>query len=864
MAQAAAQALLATVHPVSGQPGYYTFTNLISGTYQARFELPNGYTVTLPSGAINDPANSDAYPETYSSALTGPIVVLPNTHSPDVDAGITPIRMAIGNRLWIDINNDGLDTNEAAVVSATVELRDTSGAVISTTVTDSDGYYYFANLAEGDYVIAVPAANFAAGGALAGYRSSTPTDENVNNDENGDDNGIEQGDEIVSAVASLRYNSEPTNDGASIEDLRADGNINGNYSIDFGFWLPASLGNYVWGDANSNGLQDEPSSSGINGVTVRLLDYLGNVISTTVTANDPAGSPGYYTFTNLLSGTYQVEFDLSTLPPGTRVTSPNLGADDALDSDGDPVTGRSAPITLFPGDVDPTIDLGVITPAGLGDYVWIDADKDGQQDAGEVPVPGVNVTLYLNGVPISTTVTAASGLYQFLGLNPGVPYTVSFTLPDGFSWTTPGSDPASNLDSNVDVGGNTQPVVLAPGEYNSSIDAGLWQPSSVAIVKSTLNPGAVRAGQTLNYQIVVRNTGLTQAKQVVVDDPLPANTTYLSASPEAVVANGIATWPAVTLDPGAAFTVTLQLRVNDTISSTPVITNIAAVTTLDQSRRIASQPAVNPLNPTALTLDAFSAERQRSGVLVLWRTSLERDTLGFNVWRSASTQREDAVKVNAALIPAQTSSGGSYRFVDVDASGIFGSYWIEEIELSGASIFYGPALLASPVLLPKASAGGSELVVSSLGGVAVRANIAPAFVPLAPENTQRVAAGDTLPLAPTQPTQPVAAGGVDSPLPAASVQDGAVFEKPAQDADVQARVPQGAAPADTASVAAPTAQPEHASVSVSINSSTDAQAATRTQPLPLATLAAAAGLLLLLVTALGTGILVFWQRRPRA
>src|SRR5690606_35947517 len=42
-----------------------------------------------------------------------------------------------------------------------------------------------------------------------------------------------------------------------------------------------------------------------------------------------------------------------------RFTSPNRGGDNALDSDADTSTGRTQPITLVPGEHNPTIDAGI-------------------------------------------------------------------------------------------------------------------------------------------------------------------------------------------------------------------------------------------------------------------------------------------------------------------------------------------------------------------------------------------------------------------------------------------------------------------------------------------------------------------------
>ncbi|HEY4597507.1 MAG TPA: SdrD B-like domain-containing protein, partial [Thermoanaerobaculia bacterium] len=65
---------------------------------------------------------------------------------------------------------------------------------------------------------------------------------------------------------------------------------------------------------NANGLQDS-GEAGLSGVTVQLLDSLGNVLATTTT-----NSSGNYTFTALVAGTYTVKIVTSTLPANFEQT----------------------------------------------------------------------------------------------------------------------------------------------------------------------------------------------------------------------------------------------------------------------------------------------------------------------------------------------------------------------------------------------------------------------------------------------------------------------------------------------------------------------------------------------------------------
>jgi len=113
-----------------------------------------------------------------------------------------------------------------------------------------------------------------------------------------------------------------------------------------------SLGNYVWIDSNRNGIQDEPASLGLNGVKVYLYSAgpgvtvgNGTLIDSTVTANDFSGNPGYYTFVNLPSGNYYVQFPTSYaqfLPTPVY----NQASEVDFNSDMNPASGYSGMVTI--------------------------------------------------------------------------------------------------------------------------------------------------------------------------------------------------------------------------------------------------------------------------------------------------------------------------------------------------------------------------------------------------------------------------------------------------------------------------------------------------------------------------------------
>ena len=126
------------------------------------------------------------------------------------------------------------------------------------------------------------------------------------------------------------------------------------------------------------------------------------------------------------------------------------------------------------GQIDNSIDAGIVALAKIGNFVWEDVDGDGLQDAGEPGISGVAVTLFFsNGTPAGqTTMTDGTGLYQFC-VDPG-DYYVSFGLPTGFLFTTANAGVNDAIDSDADpVSGITAAVSVQSVEINNTLDAGL-------------------------------------------------------------------------------------------------------------------------------------------------------------------------------------------------------------------------------------------------------------------------------------------------------------------------------------------------------------------------------------------------------
>ena len=103
----------------------------------------------------------------------------------------------------------------------------------------------------------------------------------------------------------------------------------------------ASIGGFIWDDADADGIQDS-GEFGLDGRLIYLLDANGLFLASTATVD------GTFVFSDLDAGDYLLYVVASE---GTVFTSRDHGSDDSIDSDCNP-TGISDVITLGAGEVD--------------------------------------------------------------------------------------------------------------------------------------------------------------------------------------------------------------------------------------------------------------------------------------------------------------------------------------------------------------------------------------------------------------------------------------------------------------------------------------------------------------------------------
>ncbi len=421
--------------------GFYTFTNLVPTGYILGFSTPSGYTVTHKDIG-DDKLDSDADPIT---GRTGIYVLLTNENNMTIDMGVYPTVIppstgSIGDFVWEDVNQDGLQTTgERGITGVTVTLyAANSTTVIATTTTDINGYYLFAFVPAGDYYVTFS-------NIPNGYTFTLQT----NNTANGSDvNGSGDTPNFTLAAGQNR---------TDIDAGLLPGSIfNGRFG---------AIGDRVWEDVNGNGIFEPATEAGVNGIVVSLLSNTGVVLAVTVT-----DEKGYYIFDHLVAGTYSVLF--GALPTGQAYTLQNTsGSTNANDSDAG-VNGQTQPINLASSEVNLTIDAGIVTEAIIGDFVWLDTNNNGVQNVGEAGVENITVNLYDENnliIPIKTTTTNVDGIYYFHVI-PGN-YVVGFeTGTYKLVAQTVGTDNGSDADITT---GLTPVFSIVAAQQNFNIDAGV-------------------------------------------------------------------------------------------------------------------------------------------------------------------------------------------------------------------------------------------------------------------------------------------------------------------------------------------------------------------------------------------------------
>ncbi|MFA7198643.1 MAG: SdrD B-like domain-containing protein [Methanoculleus sp.] len=265
-----------------------------------------------------------------------------------------------------------------------------------------------------------------------------------NGDDDDDDNGDNNGDDNGNVTPMPTEDLTPTPTGSGDDN----GNDNGDDNLN-----TSALSGRVWYDLNADGVPDT-GEPGIPGIGVRLIGMRG------MADHAVTGPDGSYRFEAIPSGGYSgAEF---LMPDGYSCTASGNGSDvnpqDGIVAFAEGGAGRQ---TLNAGFIS---NHRPVTPAEAYGWIlgttWNDGDGDGLKNEAH-GLTDVEVRLLnADGNQVASARTGHhdwySSLYLFGPLPPGE-YSLAFTLPDEYVFTSTGgdshADPMTGTTTRFQVGG---------------------------------------------------------------------------------------------------------------------------------------------------------------------------------------------------------------------------------------------------------------------------------------------------------------------------------------------------------------------------------------------------------------------------
>jgi len=452
---------------LSDTNGNYSFTIVSPGTFTIKEVPQSGWFITLPAG-------NGTYAVTPASGAT-----ITNENFGDFQSA------TITGEVFNDLNGDGiLDNGESGLQGRTVQLFDSSGKLLSSTLTDANGNYVLTGGGVGTLTVAevVPAgwvqtypispASYSvsatsgglsfAGRNFGDFQQTTISGElfvdlNDTGTMTAGDPGLNGWTvQLLNATTNALVTTQTTSASGSYTFLVGPGSFRVREVVPAG-WIqtttnPADIvvdsgipstgvnfGNFKLGiingqtfqDFNGNGVQDA-NDTALSGWTIQLL----NPVTLSVLSSQSTGANGTFSFVASSAGTYLVR---EVLQSGWLQTT----------------TNPAAIVITTSGTVVSSENFGNFQLVTIGGQVFQDGNGDGSKNGADAGLQGWTIQLYNagTGALIASQTSDATGSYTFSNVGPGS-YSLREVLQSGWLQTTANPATITTSSGGATTGGN--------------------------------------------------------------------------------------------------------------------------------------------------------------------------------------------------------------------------------------------------------------------------------------------------------------------------------------------------------------------------------------------------------------------------
>ncbi len=312
----------------------------------------------------------------------------------------------ISVRVFVDANNNGTSgKGEGFVKNVEVSLITEDGAVAATGKTGKDGYVTL-TAPEGKYFLQATAPEDYGFGKLGSEKKHTHSI-------------LDETGARTQRSALLTLSSSQT------------------LEVGVGLQEMAVVTGTVWNDLNADGLwqKDEP---GIPGIRLTLTGTRNGDVHEVVT-----DANGWYEFHQARAGNYRLNCHVPDEYVFTVKARGDLAEISRMTTEKDRIGEDS--FGLDRGETHADHNIGLMKGLIIEGVCFLDANNNGVYDAGDQPLPGVQMNLarQSNNVLLQTVVSGEDGRYSFVGQR-GSTFTVRATLPNGYAFAVLGEGEEGN------------------------------------------------------------------------------------------------------------------------------------------------------------------------------------------------------------------------------------------------------------------------------------------------------------------------------------------------------------------------------------------------------------------------------------